>query len=193
MGYAQANSFPVTAPALLEREDELTALAALVSATEAGDGGTLAIEGPPGIGKTSVLMSARGLASAAGFALLDARGAELERTFSFGVVLQLLDTAVRADGSPELWSGAARLARGLFEADAMATRAESESELPTLYGLYWLVARLAERRPLLITVDDLQWADRASLRTLGFLARRVDGLPIAVVARSAPRSCAPKR
>ena len=180
MGNTPTTSRPGTVRTLLERDDELAALAALVSAAASGEGRVLAVEGAPGIGKTSVLLSARELARTAGFTVLDARGAELEQAFSFGVVLQLLDSPVRADRSPTLWSGAAGLARRLFEPDALAQPLEPASEIPTLYGLYWLLSRLAERRPLLLTIDDLQWVDRASLRMLGFLARRIDGLPIAV-------------
>ena len=46
------------------------------------------------------------------------------------------------------------------------------------YGLYWLVANLAEAGPLAIVVDDAQWADGASLDWLAFLARRLEDLPV---------------
>ena len=47
-----------------------------------------------------------------------------------------------------------------------------------LHGLYWLAANLAERQPLLIAVDDLQWCDTPSLEWLGYLVRRLEGTPI---------------
>jgi len=51
-----------------------------------------------------------------------------------------------------------------------------------VHGLYWLTVNLAGRRPLLVTVDDVQWADVGSLRWLAYLARRLEGLPVLVVA-----------
>jgi hypothetical protein len=53
------------APAgLLEREHELSVLAKLIAATRDEQGGTLAIEGPAGIGKTSLVEEARSLVPA---------------------------------------------------------------------------------------------------------------------------------
>ena len=49
------------------------------------------------------------------------------------------------------------------------------------HGLYWLTADLAEASPLLICVDDVQWADPDSLGFLAYLARRLDGLPVALL------------
>jgi len=46
------------------------------------------------------------------------------------------------------------------------------------HGLYWLIADLAEGRPLILIVDDAQWGDLVSLRALGYLARRLEGLPV---------------
>jgi DNA-binding CsgD family transcriptional regulator len=54
-------------------------------------------------------------------------------------------------------------------------------EFAALHGLYWLVANLAERGPLLVVVDDLQWADGPSLSWLVYLGRRVGELPVLVV------------
>lgn len=50
-----------------------------------------------------------------------------------------------------------------------------------LHGLYWLLANLAERAPLLVAIDDAQWADDPSLRFLAYLTRRVETLPVALV------------
>ena len=55
-----------------------------------------------------------------------------------------------------------------------------------LHGLYWLLASLSAQRPVLVIVDDLHWADGASLRYLAFLLTRLSELRVAVllVARS---------
>jgi DNA-binding CsgD family transcriptional regulator len=56
-----------------------------------------------------------------------------------------------------------------------------------LHGLYWLLNNLARRGPIALCVDDLHWADAESLRFLGYLAPRLDGLPLAVLASARAR------
>ena len=50
-----------------------------------------------------------------------------------------------------------------------------------IHGLYWLTANMADGQSVLISVDDAQWADSASMRWLAYLAPRLDGLAVAVV------------
>src|ERR687891_293165 len=75
---------------LLEREVELEAVAAMIDLSS-DKGQLLVIEGPPGIGKTSLLVEARALAREVGLEVLSARGSELELEFSHGVVRQLFE------------------------------------------------------------------------------------------------------
>ncbi len=53
--------------------------------------------------------------------------------------------------------------------------------MPTLHGLYWLTANVADRGRLLLAVDDLHWCDLLSLRWLAYLLPRIDGLDVWVV------------
>ena len=55
-----------------------------------------------------------------------------------------------------------------------------------LHGLYWLAANFALRKPTLLLVDDLHWADEPSLRWLLYLARRLEGLPLLLLAGTRP-------
>jgi predicted ATPase len=48
-------------------------------------------------------------------------------------------------------------------------------------GLYWLTANLAERNPVMIAVDDVQWSDPPSLRFLAYLCRRLEGMTVLVL------------
>src|SRR6185295_11486011 len=86
-------------PLLLEREDALRRTDGVVEAAARGRGGAVVIEGPAGIGKTSVLLAAR--------------GALLEREHGFGVVRQLLEPTLAglgADERDDVLAGAAGIA-----------------------------------------------------------------------------------
>ncbi|MDA0165903.1 AAA family ATPase [Solirubrobacter ginsenosidimutans] len=173
---------------LLEREEELLALDAALANARAGQGQVLAVEGPGGIGKTRLLAATRAAAREAGMRTLHARASELERSFTFGVVRQLFEPALFAAAEEERdrWlSGAAGLTRSMFDA---AGAGLDESSYARLHGLYWLCANLAADGSLLVCVDDAQWADEPSLSFLGFLARRLEDLPVALVLGTRPRA-----
>jgi DNA-binding CsgD family transcriptional regulator len=167
-------------PLLFEREEDLAALDAALTEAVAGTGGVLLIEGPAGIGKTVLLDALR--RRARGMTVLTARGGELERGFGFGIVRQLLEGALFGADRAEhdrLLAGAARLAEPVFT-DVAAAEETGDVAFATLHGLYWLVVNLAERAPLLLAIDDVQWADEPSLRFLLHLAHRLAGLPVVV-------------
>ena len=106
---------------LLEREEELSALAAVLARAREGHGQVVAVEGPGGIGKTRLLAAARGIAREAGMRTLHARASELERSFTFGVVRQLFEPLLftAGPGERDRWlSGAAGLTRSMFETRA---------------------------------------------------------------------------
>ncbi len=173
---------------LLERENELAGVASLIS--EIPDGGRLlAIEGPPGIGKSALLAQAKTLGQESGLQVLGARGSELERSFSYGVVRQLFEPFLASLGEEEravLLSGAAALAAPLLDPAQVAVGEAADSSLATLHGLYWLTANLAARRPLLLALDDLHWCDLPSLRWLAYLLPRMEELAVLVVAGLRP-------
>jgi DNA-binding CsgD family transcriptional regulator/tetratricopeptide (TPR) repeat protein len=169
--------------ALIEREAELVAIEALISVAPRG-GWLLAIEGPPGIGKTSLVAETKRRAQEAGMQVLGARGSEFERAFSYGVVRQLFEPLLARmpeEERAELLAGAAALATPLFEPAQLAGEPARDVSLASLHGLYWLTANLAARRPLLLAVDDLHWCDLPSLRWLVYLLPRMEGLRLVIV------------
>jgi hypothetical protein len=67
--------------ALLERERELAEIWELLERAGSGSGSLLVLEGPAGIGKTSLVRAAHALARERGFCVLSARGSDLELGF----------------------------------------------------------------------------------------------------------------
>ena len=165
---------------LVERDRELSVVRDAIDAARQGAGRVIMIEGPPGIGKTSLLGAVRELAETAGLGRLLARGEPLEQRFAYGIVRQLLEPALSASADElsgvegEAW----RVLRGV-------SRSELDEEPGSgdvlHHGLYWIVAGLAERGPLLVAIDDAQWGDAPSVRWLAALARRLEELPVLLV------------
>jgi DNA-binding CsgD family transcriptional regulator len=168
---------------LLERDGELAALDALVRG-ELGVTRLLAIEAPPGIGKTSLILEARSRARDTGTRVLAARGSELESRFSFGVVRQLFEPFLAQLSDQErgqVLTGAARLTSSLFEPAHLEAETGADTPLAILHGLYWLTANAAADTPLLLSVDDLHWCDAPSLRWLAYLLPRMEDVDVSIV------------
>jgi DNA-binding CsgD family transcriptional regulator len=129
-----------------------------------GSGSALFIVGEAGLGKTSILERAREAAAAdmdVGFG----RGEEMERAVPFGMLTQAIGSLGEGD-------------------DALAGGAPAvEPSAPFHHVLRWLETR---RRPLLLALDDLHWADADSLNVFAFTARRLGRLPVAMIATLRP-------
>jgi DNA-binding CsgD family transcriptional regulator len=167
---------------LVERESELDALTALVDGLAAGRSRAALIEGPAGIGKTRLLAEVRRVAEERRIPSLGARGSELEREFPFGVVRQLIEPALlQRPNRTELFEGAAEIAQAVFAPPGTESLG-GDASFAVLHGLYWLTLDLVGDRPLLLTIDDLHWCDRPSLRMLAYVVRRLEGIPLLIIA-----------
>jgi DNA-binding SARP family transcriptional activator len=163
---------------LAERESEVAALTAAVDAVVAGEPRLVLVEGPAGIGKTRLLAEARRLATDRSVTTLAARGIQLEQDYAFGAVRQLFEPELAGADGAGLLDGPAAPARVVFD----VTQTEpGEGSLPVLHALYLLTLQVCARGPVLVLVDDLQWWDRASVRFLAYLTRRLDGRPVGIV------------
>ncbi len=160
---------------LLERELELDVVRDALDRLADGQGSTLLIEGPAGIGKTRLLAAASELGRSGSGLVLTARAGQLEREMPFVVPRQLFEPMVeRADEAERarLLSGSAAMSLIAFgRQDSGGPNAAVDPVAP-IHGLYWLVANLCDSQPVLLVIDDAQWADTQSLRWLDYLARR---------------------
>ena len=158
---------------LLGREPELLAIDQALAAARLGTSSRLLIRGEPGIGKTALLEHA--VSQAAPMRVLAARGVEFEADVPFAGLHELLHpTLVLLDRLPQRHAAALRSSLGLgprIEADRLIIGAAALG----------LISAYAEERPLLITVDDAQWLDRASSEAIGFAARRLFADPVSIL------------
>jgi DNA-binding CsgD family transcriptional regulator len=179
---------------LLERESELARLTDTLRSASSSRGRLTLIEGHAGIGKSRLLAELRSRADAA--VVLSAQGSPLETDFPFGVALQLVEPAIARATPAErtaLLSGAAAAAKPLLEGAAAPPAGVDERLFSIVHGLFWLIANIAQREPLLVCVDDAHWVDPPSLRLVAYLAERVEDLAVSLVVAARPDMRGPAR
>ncbi|MEV4058111.1 AAA family ATPase [Amycolatopsis sp. NPDC049688] len=162
-------------PVLLGRETERRALAALVERAASGSGGAVVVLGAPGIGKSALVAEAAARAAGHGVRVLTAVGVESEEDVACAGLHQLVHQL--RDGIDDL-PGPQRAA--LRAAVGLADEAVPDLYLVGLAALT-LLSDAAVKAPLLVVVEDAHWMDRASLDVLGFVARRIESDPLALV------------
>jgi DNA-binding CsgD family transcriptional regulator len=173
----------------LERGREQVALDAALAAACDASGQIVFLEGAPGLGKTLLLSLVAQRAQERGIVALRARGGELERQFPFGVALQLYEPYLSAATPRErdrVLAGAAAHAAPILSGREEVGGVSGQTEFGLLHGLHWVAANIAERRPLLLAIDDAHAADDASLRALLYTAQRIEDLALAIVLTARP-------
>lgn len=147
------------------RRAERAALDQLVAALRAGESRSLVIHGEAGIGKTALLdyLATR----ETGVRVLRAAGVESEMELAYAGLHQLCAPFLdRLDRLPAPQRDAMQVAFGISSGPA-------PDQFVFGLGLLGLLSQLAEERPLLCLIDDQQWLDCASAKSLAFVARRL--------------------
>ena len=157
-------------PELVGREAELAALDDFLRAPQE-HAGCFVLEGPAGIGKTSVWEAAVAIAAADGFRTLVARPSGEEMQLGFTGLADLFD---RLDGSV-LEELPAPQRRAVESALLLAEHDELTDGRAVAAGTLGVLRALSERGPLLVAIDDVQWLDPASCAALAFAVRRLPG------------------
>jgi hypothetical protein len=158
---------------LLGRNAECTFLDGAIAAIQQGHSRVLVLRGEAGVGKTALLEYLIGAAS--GLRILRAVGVESEMELPYAGLHQLCAPMFdRVDRLPAPQRDALRV---VFQA------AEGGPPDVSLVGLavLSLISESAEDQPLLCVIDDAQWLDRASARTLTFVGRRLLADPVGLV------------
>jgi DNA-binding CsgD family transcriptional regulator/tetratricopeptide (TPR) repeat protein len=169
---------------LVGRREALRAFGDALDASSGGSFRFLSLVGEPGVGKTRLLGELAAAAAAADLATLWGRAAEFEQEMPFGVVVDALDDHVEA-AAPGLASRLGAETSGLLATVLPAWRAaapgpggpaSSPGRDPTgryrLYrGMRRLLEELADPDGLVLILDDVHWADNASVELLDHLVR----------------------
>lgn len=180
------------AAGLVGRDAELRAVGSALAALEAGQGGFLLVGGDPGIGKSALLAAAAEQAAARGWTVVQGRAAEFERDLPFALLADALDARLAELDRPRL----TRL--GVERVDELAAMFPSLAHLapdaPALQAdrhrahraVREVLDGLAATRPLVVVLDDLQWADPATVEVLAALVRRPPAGRVLVLAAHRP-------
>jgi len=171
------------------RAPELSVLDEALDRIESGRRCAVLIEGEAGIGKTRLLETMLAAARARGMQTMGGQAGELERARPFGLLASAFGCA-RSSPDPRRAGIAELLAsRGTGERDPVTVTSDPGLRFLAVDAFADLAAELASPGPLLIGLDDLQWADSSSLLAVGALSRHSGRLPIGIVGcfRPSPR------
>ncbi|MFI1929002.1 MULTISPECIES: BREX system ATP-binding domain-containing protein [unclassified Streptomyces] len=158
---------------LFGRSAESKIVVEMLESAKGGVGSVALVEGIIGTGKTSFLRWAEQTAREQGMVILSATASPTEQHFSLGVVHQLLGTLPE---TAQKWDAA------FASGGAPSGGGPDIPDYALLAELCAGLGRAARRAPVLLTVDCVQHADSRSLLWLGFLGRRLDNLPVVLLA-----------
>ena len=167
----------MTGGGVIGREREIAeAYGFLAEAAEHSCG--LLLAGEPGFGKTTVWSAVLEEAVRRDFAIIMARPSEAEADLAFAVLTDLF-----ASVEGEVLAALPGVQRDALEqALRRAEKGSAGDPVAVALAALGVLRSLATASPLIVAVDDLQWADAPSLRALTFAFRRFGGAPVGLVA-----------
>jgi len=179
---------------LVGRADEIGSLERLLDELDRGRPGSIEVVGEPGIGKTRLLRELAARAEARGHIVLSGSASELERDLPFSVFVDALDEYV-AGLEPERIAALnddvqAELAHVFPSLSALAGGREvalQHERYRSHRAVRELLERLAAATPLVLGLDDVHWADSASVELLGALLRRPPASAVLIALAARPR------
>ncbi len=166
---------PTSPVEILGRDRELATLDARLAATAAGEGGTVVVVGAPGLGKTRLARELIVRAEALGAAVLHMRSQALDTVRPFAPLTDALAMM------PTPWTEAGAMTRVLPDHPEVAG-----DRAPGIVDALLDATDEFAPEPVVIVVDDLQWADRATLAAVGLLVAQATTRPLLVVLATRP-------
>jgi DNA-binding SARP family transcriptional activator len=181
--YARA---PLFESSLIARKEEWATLVKGWKAVSRGAGRIVLIQGEAGVGKTRLAEEFLRWVVAQGGTVLRGHGYDVRAGIPYEPVVEMLRDALAAPGvagtSPEWLTEVTRLIPELKERfpalPEPGTPSDSTDGWRLFEGVAQLILALAAERPLVISLDDLQWCDSDSCNLLRFLARRTEQAPV---------------
>jgi tetratricopeptide (TPR) repeat protein len=161
---------------LVGRRQELASLEAALDSLRSPGARWLVLDGAPGTGKTRLLSELGARAQARDHLVLVGRGSELERDLPFGIWVAALDDHVDLLGPDRVEAlvgdRVAELGRVLPSIAVAPDAALQDERFRAHRAVRALLVGLAARQPVVLVLDDIHWADEASLELIVHLLRR---------------------
>lgn len=182
---------------LMERDEETARLTRFLSAGAGAQGRIGVIGGAVGAGKTALLNTVSERLTSRGARLLTAVASPSEQAYPYAVLEQLLQGLPPADeylpplapappaAAPPVHTGPPPARPGSIAAD---TRPPTTVPLPVLRRFHQRLITLTSREPVLVAIDDVQFADDESLTCLAYAARRLPGDVFSVLVTRSSRT-----
>jgi DNA-binding CsgD family transcriptional regulator/tetratricopeptide (TPR) repeat protein len=188
----QSVEHPLICPTTFGRGAQLARLCQFVNHVLNGHGTTVLVTGEAGIGKTRVVGEARAEASRRLVRVLEGSAFELDRALPYGPITDLFRTFLASkppqEALDELGPAVVPLARLLPAVAAWLPQSTEpfpaspvDEKHQTLHGLLLAFDRLIQRGPTMVVVEDVHWADEASLDLLLHLARSAAARPLLLI------------
>jgi DNA-binding CsgD family transcriptional regulator len=148
------------------------------------------VESEAGIGKTRLLAKVLADAVGRGMRVAAGRAEELEATRPFGVLAAAFECTRSSPDRRRAAIAGLLASQGGGDLGPITVTSDPGLRFQAVDAFTDLVEELALSGPIIIGLDDLQWADPSSLLTVGALARRLTGLPVGVIGclRPSPRA-----
>jgi len=176
----------IVCPTTIGREPQVASLSRLVDQLVDGRGNTVLLTGEAGIGKSRLAAEARAVAFRRNVRVLQGSAFELDRAVPYGPITDLFRAYLTArspqEALEELGPAIVPLARLLPMVAAWLPQDADQSVItdekqPTLQGLLLAFDSLIQHGPTMIVIEDVHWADEATLDLLLHIVRSARGRP----------------